>query len=142
MWNQCGAKCRYRLIGLGIGCVSFPDAQTSPQPVDKREMVRDYPVDKIAAHTYVIHGPREIASVANQGFMNNPAFIITGEGVVVIEPGSSVQAGRMVIELKPPVNRDKGMVIGEAIRSAGCAWYFGDDVSDLKAFGALRQIAS
>lgn len=52
--------------------------------------------------------------------------------------GLRVQAGRMVIELKPPVDRDKGMVIGEAARSAGCAWYFGDDVSDIKAFNALR----
>jgi glyoxylase-like metal-dependent hydrolase (beta-lactamase superfamily II) len=83
---------------LGVGCVSFPDAQTPGQLASGREMVRDYPVDQIAAHTYVIHGPRDIASVANQGFMNNPAFIITGEGVVVIDPGSSVQAGRMVMK--------------------------------------------
>src|SRR5688572_10749145 len=81
-----------------IGCVSFPDAQTSAQPADRQEIVRDYPADRIAAHTYVIHGPRAIASVANQGFMNNPAFIVTGEGVVVIDPGSSVQAGRMVMK--------------------------------------------
>ena len=53
--------------------------------------------------------------------------------------GLRVQCGRMVIELKPPVDRDKGMVIGEAVRSAGCAWYFGDDVSDIKAFAALRD---
>ncbi|ROT32140.1 trehalose-phosphatase [Micromonospora sp. HM5-17] len=52
--------------------------------------------------------------------------------------GLRLQVGRMVLELKPPVDRDKGMVIGEAVRSAGCAWYFGDDVSDLKAFAALR----
>lgn len=52
--------------------------------------------------------------------------------------GLRVQSGRRVIELKPPVDRDKGMVIGEAVRSAGCAWYFGDDVSDIKAFAALR----
>ncbi|MFC6014925.1 trehalose-phosphatase [Plantactinospora solaniradicis] len=52
--------------------------------------------------------------------------------------GLRVQVGRMVLELKPPVDRDKGMVIGEAVRSAGCAWYFGDDVSDIKAFAALR----
>jgi len=83
---------------FAIGFVSFPDAQTSRQPVDRRDRVRDYPADKIAAHTYVIHGPREIASVANQGFMNNPAFVVTGEGVVVIDPGSSVQAGRMVMK--------------------------------------------
>lgn len=52
--------------------------------------------------------------------------------------GLRVQSGRMVLELKPPVDRDKGMVIGEAVRSARCAWYFGDDVSDIKAFAALR----
>ncbi|MGW4465670.1 trehalose-phosphatase [Micromonospora sp. NBC_01796] len=52
--------------------------------------------------------------------------------------GLRVQVGRMVIEIKPPVDRDKGMVIGEAVQGAGCAWYFGDDVSDIKAFAALR----
>lgn len=52
--------------------------------------------------------------------------------------GLRVQSGRMVIELKPPVDRDKGMVIEQVARSAGCAWYFGDDVSDIKAFAALR----
>lgn len=52
--------------------------------------------------------------------------------------GLKVQAGRMVVELKPPVDQDKGMVISDAVRAAGCAWYFGDDMSDIKAFDALR----
>lgn len=52
--------------------------------------------------------------------------------------GLRVQVGRMVLELKPPVDQDKGLVIGKAIGSARCAWYFGDDVSDIKAFAALR----
>jgi glyoxylase-like metal-dependent hydrolase (beta-lactamase superfamily II) len=99
-----------------IGCVSFPDVQNArevqltqlthvaaygidPQlPVNKNDMVREYPVDKIAAHTYVIHGPLGYFSVANQGFMNNPAFVVTAESVVVIDPGSSLQAGRMVMK--------------------------------------------
>ncbi|MEU7929089.1 trehalose-phosphatase [Micromonospora sp. NPDC049107] len=55
--------------------------------------------------------------------------------------GLRVQAGRMVLELKPPVDRDKGMVIGEVVQSASGAWYFGDDVSDIKAFAALRARA-
>jgi glyoxylase-like metal-dependent hydrolase (beta-lactamase superfamily II) len=71
----------------------------APQsPVNKNDMVRDYPVDKIAANTYVIHGLLGYFSPANQGFMNNPAFVVTAEGVVVIDPGSSVQAGRMVMK--------------------------------------------
>jgi trehalose 6-phosphate phosphatase len=52
--------------------------------------------------------------------------------------GLRIQGGRMVVELKPPVDQDKGMVISEGVRDAGCAWYFGDDMSDIKAFDALR----
>jgi trehalose 6-phosphate phosphatase len=52
--------------------------------------------------------------------------------------GLKIQAGRMVVELKPPVDQDKGMVITEGVRDAACAWYFGDDMSDIKAFDALR----
>ena len=52
--------------------------------------------------------------------------------------GLRVQGGRMVVELKPPVDQDKGMVISQAVMTAGCAWYFGDDMSDIKAFDALR----
>ena len=52
--------------------------------------------------------------------------------------GLKVQAGRMVVELKPPVDQDKGMVISEGVLDAGGAWYFGDDMSDIKAFDALR----
>ncbi|SDT76520.1 trehalose-phosphatase [Actinoplanes derwentensis] len=52
--------------------------------------------------------------------------------------GLRTQRGRMVVELKPPVDQDKGMVITESVRNAGCAWYFGDDMSDIKAFDALR----
>lgn len=52
--------------------------------------------------------------------------------------GLKIQGGRMVVELKPPVDQDKGMVITEGVRNASCAWYFGDDMSDIKAFDALR----
>lgn len=59
--------------------------------------VPDYPADKLIDGVYVIHGPLGEPSVENQGFMNNPAFIVTDKGVVVIDPGSSVQTGEMVL---------------------------------------------
>lgn len=59
--------------------------------------LRDYPAQKVSPHTWVIHGPLGEPSVANQGFMNNPAFVVTRDGVVVVDPGSSVQSGRMVL---------------------------------------------
>jgi trehalose 6-phosphate phosphatase len=51
--------------------------------------------------------------------------------------GLREQQGRMVIELKPSVQRDKGSVVAEEIRGFSCAWYFGDDLGDLTAFRAL-----
>ena len=67
-------------------------------PAYAADIVRDYPVDQIAPNTFVIHGPLGYPAVDNQGFMNNPGFIITDSGVVLIDPGSSVQAGRMVLK--------------------------------------------
>ena len=59
--------------------------------------ITGYPLKKIAKNTYVIHGPLEYPSKKNKGFMNNPGFVVTNTGVVVIDPGSSVQVGRMVL---------------------------------------------
>ena len=56
-----------------------------------------YTADKVAEGVYVIHGPLAIPSPENQGFMNNPGFVITSAGVVIVDPGSSVQAGEMVL---------------------------------------------
>jgi trehalose 6-phosphate phosphatase len=55
------------------------------------------------------------------------------------ESGLRAQPGRMVFELKPPGERDKGSVLREETEGLSCAWYFGDDVADLKAFGALDE---
>lgn len=57
----------------------------------------DWPAEPVAPGVYVIHGPKELPSPANQGFMNNPGFIVGDMGVVVIDPGSSVQVGEMVL---------------------------------------------
>jgi glyoxylase-like metal-dependent hydrolase (beta-lactamase superfamily II) len=61
------------------------------------DAVKSYPAKQVAPDTWVITGPLGEPSVENQGFMNNPAWIIAGDQVIVIDPGSSVQAGRMVV---------------------------------------------
>lgn len=92
-WLAVGAAALF-----ATGCASFPDGPPPhPAPLTAH-VVRDYPADRVAAHTYVIHGPLGPPSAANQSFMNNPGFVVTAEGVVVIDPGSSVQAGRMVMK--------------------------------------------
>lgn len=82
-----------RTLSLLAAFVFSTSAMAGPEDV-----VRAYPPQQVAAGTYVIHGPQGEPSAANQSFMNNPAWVITNEGVVVIDPGSSVQVGRMVVE--------------------------------------------
>ncbi len=57
----------------------------------------DYVAKEVADGVFVIHGPKGLPSPENQGFMNNPGFVVTSAGVVVIDPGSSVQVGEMVL---------------------------------------------
>ena len=82
-----------RTLSLLAALIFSTSAMAGPDDV-----VRPYPPQQVAAGTYVIHGPQGVPSAANQSFMNNPAWIVTNEGVVVIDPGSSVQVGRMVVE--------------------------------------------
>ena len=56
-----------------------------------------YTFDKITSNIWVIHGPRELPNPENRGFMNNPGLIKTSAGLVVIDPGSTVQVGEYVL---------------------------------------------
>jgi trehalose 6-phosphate phosphatase len=60
---------------------------------------------------------------------------------VAAETGLRQQHGRMVVELMPPVDRNKGTVVDEETDGLASAWYFGDDVSDLAGFAALQRRA-
>ncbi|MHB1415567.1 MAG: trehalose-phosphatase [Chloroflexota bacterium] len=52
--------------------------------------------------------------------------------------------GRMVVEIRPPVQANKGTAVETLLRTANLrgAVYLGDDVTDVDAFRALRRWAS
>ncbi len=61
--------------------------------------VPDYPAQKVSPRVWVIYGPTEIPNAKNRGFMNNPGFVLTTQGVVIIDPGSSLETGEMVLRV-------------------------------------------
>lgn len=67
-----------------------------PVPAAKQD-IADLPAEKVAVHTYVIHGPMGQPNPRNKAFINNPAFVLTDAGVVVVDPGSSVYIGQMLL---------------------------------------------
>jgi glyoxylase-like metal-dependent hydrolase (beta-lactamase superfamily II) len=58
----------------------------------------DWTAEQVTKNVYVIHGPLGNPSPENQGFMNNPAFVVGPEGVVVIDPGGTVQTGHLLMK--------------------------------------------
>jgi trehalose 6-phosphate phosphatase len=56
--------------------------------------------------------------------------------------GVRVERGRMVYELRPSIDLDKGTFVRDSIRDLTCAWYFGDDLPDARAFAALSERAA
>ncbi len=78
------------LLGLSLS-VGAADKPVHQGILDK------YAPEKVSEHVYVIHGPTGYPSKENQGFMNNPGFIVTDKAVTVIDPGSSAAIGRAIL---------------------------------------------
>jgi glyoxylase-like metal-dependent hydrolase (beta-lactamase superfamily II) len=53
---------------------------------------------QIGPHTWVIeHGPHDEDPQVSHGYHNNPGFVVTETGVVVIDTGSSYEIGKMIL---------------------------------------------
>jgi len=59
--------------------------------------VGKFQFERIAKDVYVMHGPLQDPSKNNLGFMNNPGFVLTKKGIILIDPGSSYQVGKQVL---------------------------------------------
>ncbi|UQB42997.1 MBL fold metallo-hydrolase [Thiomicrospira microaerophila] len=59
--------------------------------------VPNVPITKISDRTFYFLATDPEPSPSNFGFFSNPAFVVTSEGVVVIDTGGSVQIGEMLI---------------------------------------------
>jgi len=65
---------------------------------DIKGMNASYKFEPLNEQVYVMHGPLGSPSVANQGFMNNPAVIVAKDALIVVDPGSTYQVGKKVLE--------------------------------------------
>ncbi|MCP4934025.1 MAG: MBL fold metallo-hydrolase [bacterium] len=53
--------------------------------------------EAVSKNVYVMHGPKDEPSPKNMGFMNNPSLIVSANGVIIIDPGSTLQVGEQVL---------------------------------------------
>jgi len=84
--------------GAGFAVVLLTFSTASPVFAAGRDIQKDYPLTQLTKNVYVIFGPNEEVSKQNQGFRNNPVIVTTSKGVVVVDPGSSLYTGEMVVK--------------------------------------------
>ncbi len=113
-------------------------ASMSAQAGSSANYFDQFSAQKIKDSLYVIHGPREFPTEANRGFMNNPAFIVAEKSVVVVDPGSSLETGNMVLrEIRKVTDKPVSHVFNTHIH--GDHWLANDAIK--RAYPNVRIIA-
>ena len=81
---------------IGLASLSYECALA--HKLDSNTLPKTIIARQIAPQIYVAEGPQAFPSAKTAGYMNNPGFIVSSEGVIVIDPGSSVQIGHRLLE--------------------------------------------
>lgn len=85
---------------------------------------------RVAPNVYYVQGLSEMGSSANQNFISNAGFVVTPQGVVVIDAlGSPELAGRLVAEI--------GKVTRQPIHTVIVTHYHADHIYGLQVFKDL-----
>ncbi|MEG3620188.1 MBL fold metallo-hydrolase [Magnetovibrio sp. PR-2] len=82
---------------LSVVCLSVVTAEAHDVQVAEAE-VRKMPLVNVTPSVYVIHGMVSLPTNDNNAFINNPGFVVTPKGVVVIDPGASTGVGKILLE--------------------------------------------
>lgn len=80
-----------------VGMSAIKPLYANDAMVVRAEPMYDVAATKVTDRNYYILAEDPEPSPENHAFFNNPGFIVTSEGVVVVDTGSSVQIGEMVI---------------------------------------------
>ncbi|MBS0570285.1 MAG: MBL fold metallo-hydrolase [Proteobacteria bacterium] len=90
-----------RLVALAIVCIGALACGCAVAKPTWAPSAIEMPVHQVGPHSYFVEGRLEEASAANQGFIANAGFVITGEGVVVFDAlGSPALADRLIAEIR------------------------------------------
>jgi glyoxylase-like metal-dependent hydrolase (beta-lactamase superfamily II) len=85
---------------------------------------------KVAEDVWVVQGESAQGSAANRNFISNAGFVVTGDGVVVVDAlGSPTLAGEMIAEIR--------RVTSQPIRHVIVTHYHADHFYGLQAFKAI-----
>jgi glyoxylase-like metal-dependent hydrolase (beta-lactamase superfamily II) len=118
-------------IFLWLGCASFAVSaqleKTLPQVAVTKPLMKAI---RVVPNVYYVQGVSEMGSSANQNFISNAGFVVTPEGVVVIDAlGSPELARRLLAEIAKVTNK--------RIHTVVLTHYHADHIYGLQVFKDL-----
>ena len=112
---------RSMLVGMGLACASVCVAAAGPVPPLRARKVTD--------DVWFVQGEAALGSTANRNFISNAGFVITDDGVVVVDAlGSPTLATELIDEIK--------RLTSQPIRYVIVTHYHADHIYGLQAFKA------
>ena len=112
---------RSMLVGMGLACASVCVAAAGPAPPLRARKVTD--------DVWFVQGEAALGSTANRNFISNAGFVITDDGVVVVDAlGSPTLATELIDEIK--------RLTSQPIRYVIVTHYHADHIYGLQAFKA------
>ncbi len=86
-----------RSVTLAVVLAAVTSASLAHDP-NVPATIEHHSLDRVSNHIHVVHASQHLPNLANRGFMNNPAAILTKSGVIIVDPGSSVEIGKQLLE--------------------------------------------
>ena len=138
------------LYGLESQLAELPEAQVSSKAAPFRQSVESVADE---AERQAAQDPRRFAGlgVERKGltvtlhFRRAPSLAEWAESFAASQAeatGLVAHPGKMSVELRPPVDTDKGTVVASFAEGLAAVCYLGDDVGDLPAFETLATLRS
>lgn len=87
-------RARHFLVVFGLIIGSPAPAHDGPEP----KTIEHFSAERVSPNIYVVHSPRGLPNKENYAFINNPAFIVAKDGVIVVDPGGSLQVGAELVK--------------------------------------------
>ena len=79
------------VFGFLVGSPALAHDGNEPKTIEH------FSADRVSQNIYVVHSPRGLPNKVNYAFINNPAFIVAKDGVIVVDPGGSLQVGAELV---------------------------------------------
>ena len=125
------------LISLAVAFSISLNAWTIPN-------IGEYKFENVNGNVWVMHGPVMAPNKINGGFMNNPAFVESTNGLIVIDPGGNYNIGKEVLKEVEKVSKKPVIAIINTHKH-GDHWFanrnFLDKYPDVKIYALDYMIS-